>query len=198
MNKHSSRNDQMQNLAEKVSEKALKEDFPIEYRRAQHLVRQHDLVGAMIAKAMKQGDFDNLEGTGKPLNLDENPFEPVELRMVHKILKDNGYAPYWIELGKEIDDLRANLCKDVEHFKRYTQMVFSRKLSSRAKERYELKKNNFYAQGREHLANISSKILDYNLHCPVSLGRFNFNVDDEMISLVKDIENLIENQQKQE
>ncbi|WP_161822204.1 DnaJ family domain-containing protein [Sporotomaculum syntrophicum] len=29
----------------------------------------------------------------------ENPFESIELRMVHKILKDAGYVPNWIELN---------------------------------------------------------------------------------------------------
>ena len=122
----------------------------------------------MIAEAMKRGEFDNLEGAGKPLNLEENPFAPDEMHMAYKILKDNGYAPYWIELGKEIDTLRAKLNKEVDDFKRYTRIVFSEKRSSAAIRRYEQKKNDFYTQSRERLEEISKKILDYNLHCPVS------------------------------
>jgi len=41
-----------------------------------------------MAQAVKRGEFDNLEGAGKPLNLEEDPYEPYELRMAHKILKD--------------------------------------------------------------------------------------------------------------
>lgn len=195
MNKHRYEKDEMQKLADKVSEKALKEYFPLEFQRTLHLIRQHDLVGVMMAKAMERGEFDNLEGAGKPLNLSENPFEPNELHMVHKILKDNGFAPYWIELGKEIDILRANLNREVDLFQKYTEMVFSEKRGSGAIRRYEHKKENFYIQTREHLELISKKILDYNLNCPVSrLGRANFDIDDEMSRIVKDIETLIDNQ----
>ncbi len=193
MNKHRYEEDQMQNLADKVSEKAWKKDFPVEAERTLHLVRQHDLVGVMIAQAIERGEFDNLEGAGKPLNLEENPFAPDEMHMAYKILKDNGYAPQWIELSKEIGTLRAKLNKEVDYFKGYTRIVFSEKRSSAAIRRYELKKNNFYSHSREHLEEISKKILDYNLNCPVSgLGRANFDIDDEMNSIIKDIEKLID------
>lgn len=192
MNKNRCVEDQIKNIADKVSEKTLKEDFPFEAERTLHLIRQHDLVGAMMAQAIKRGEFDNLEGAGKPLKLEDNPFAPAELHMVHKILKDNGYAPYWIELGKEINLLRENFGKEVENFKRYTQMVFSEKRSNGAIQRYEQKKNNFYIQSRERLKEISKKILDYNLQCPVfSLGRANFDVNDEMSNIIEDIEKLI-------
>jgi hypothetical protein len=78
MNNYKYKEDQIKrNIADKISEKSLKEDFPFEMRRTLHLIGQHDLVGAMMAKAMEQGDFDNLEGIGKPLDLGENPFEPT-------------------------------------------------------------------------------------------------------------------------
>lgn len=89
MYKHRCEKDQMQKLADKVSEKAWKEDFPVEAERTLHLVRQHDLVGVMIAQAMEREEFDNLEGTGKPLNLDENPYVQDEMHMAYKILKEN-------------------------------------------------------------------------------------------------------------
>jgi len=54
---------------------------------------------------------------------------------------------------------------------------------------YELKKNGFYTKCRVQLGQISKKILDNNLHCPVTqLGRANFDVNEEMSSLIKDIE----------
>ncbi|MEN6392098.1 MAG: DUF1992 domain-containing protein [Syntrophomonas sp.] len=196
MNKPGFNKEQIQDIADRVSEKTMKEDFPAQMHRTLHLIRQHDLVGAMLTKAMQQGEFDHLEGAGKPLELKGGPFEPDELHMVHKILKDNGYAPYWIELGKEIDGLKARLDREVDHFKQYTRMVFSQKRGSAAIRRYEKKKNDFYAGSREGLNEISRKILDYNLHCPVShLSRTNFDVNDEMVSIVNDIEKFIEDLQ---
>ncbi|MEN6348655.1 MAG: DnaJ family domain-containing protein [Syntrophomonas sp.] len=193
MNKHRYEKDQMQKLADNVSEKAWKKDFPLEAQRTLHLVQQHDLVGVMMKEAMKQGEFDNLEGVGKPLDLGGNPFAPDEMHMAYKILKDNGYAPHWMELGKEIEALRAKLNKEVDDFKKYTRMVFRERRSSGAIRRYEQIKTTFYTQSREHLEEISKKILDYNLNCPVSrLGRANFDVNDEMESIINDMEKSIE------
>jgi DnaJ homolog subfamily C member 28 len=179
----------MRNIADKVSDRKIKEDFGIDMQRTLHLIRGHDLVGTMIAEAVKRGEFDNLEGFGKPLNLDENPYEPAEMHMAYKILKDNGFAPYWIELGKEIDASWVKFDKEVDYFKKYTRIILGEKPSTATKNRYELRKNDFYAQSRERLVEISMKILDYNLHCPVSqLGRANFDVNEKMSSIIEDIE----------
>lgn len=57
---------------------------------------------------MERGDFDNLPGAGKPLDLNENPYTPSDWQLAFKVLKDAGVAPEWIEQGKEIrDELRA-------------------------------------------------------------------------------------------
>jgi len=181
--------DPLEKLAHQASEKAWKQDFLVEVDRAQFLARQHDLVGAMLKKAMEQGEFDNLEGSGKPLNLTDIPYDPYGLHMALKILKDNGFLPYWMELGKEIDALRAKFNKSVDDFKKYTDIVMGEKRCSGAMQRYEQKKQRFYSQTRGLLEDISKKILDYNLHCPVtSLGRFNIDVNEEMGKIVRDIE----------
>lgn len=52
---------------------------------------------------MEEGAFDHLEGTGKPLNLEEDPFEDASLRMAHRLLRNNGFAPAWIEEAREIE-----------------------------------------------------------------------------------------------
>jgi len=55
-----------------------------------------------IREAMERGDFDNLSGKGKPLDLDVNPFVPEELRQSFRILQNAGVAPDWIEQDKDI------------------------------------------------------------------------------------------------
>ncbi|MBI5032275.1 MAG: DUF1992 domain-containing protein [Chloroflexi bacterium] len=61
-----------------------------------------------IREAMEHGEFDNLRGAGKPLDLGENPYAPEDWRLAFKVLKDAGFAPEWIEQGKEIrNELRA-------------------------------------------------------------------------------------------
>jgi len=189
MNRPGHKNEQMQSIADKVADKKIKQEVPVEFQRAQYLARKHDLVGTLLAQALERGEFDNLEGAGKPLNLEENPFEPVELRMVHKILKDNGFAPAWIELGKEIDALQAKLAAEVDYFQRYTRIVFSESRSAAAISHYETRREEFYSRSQERLEEIAKKILDYNLNCPLQLGRTNIDVAQKMASLVRDLEN---------
>lgn len=56
-----------------------------------------------IREAMEEGAFDHLEGKGEPLNFEEDPFEDPSLRMAHWLLRNNGFAPAWIEEAKEIE-----------------------------------------------------------------------------------------------
>jgi hypothetical protein len=43
-----------------------------------------------------------LSGTGLPLDLSDNPFEDPSTRLAHRLLKNNGFAPGWIEEGRQI------------------------------------------------------------------------------------------------
>jgi DnaJ family protein C protein 28 len=65
--------------------------------------RYETLVEKKIREAMEKGEFDDLPGKGKPIDLAENPFEDPELRTVHRLLKNAGYAPAWIEARKSIE-----------------------------------------------------------------------------------------------
>jgi hypothetical protein len=56
-----------------------------------------------IEEAMDQGAFEHLEGAGEPLDLREDPLIDPSLRMAHRILKNNGFAPAWIEESKDIE-----------------------------------------------------------------------------------------------
>jgi hypothetical protein len=60
-------------------------------------------VEEQIRRAMQEGKFDNLPGQGKPLHVDENPFEDPEWRMAYHMLRSSGYTLPWIELRNEIE-----------------------------------------------------------------------------------------------
>lgn len=59
------------------------------------------IVEERIQKARKEGAFNNLSGSGKPLKFDDANV-PEELRMAYKILKNANFLPPEIELRKQI------------------------------------------------------------------------------------------------
>jgi hypothetical protein len=65
-----------------------------------------------IQEAMEEGAFENLSGRGQPLPLEEDPFEDPSLRMAHRLLRNNGFAPLWIEEGRDIEAAIAKLRDD--------------------------------------------------------------------------------------
>lgn len=61
------------------------------------------LVDQKIREAMEQGEFDDLPGKGEPIDTSVNPFEDPEMRLAHRMLRNAGFAPSWIEERKDID-----------------------------------------------------------------------------------------------
>lgn len=60
------------------------------------------IVEERILSAQKKGQFSNLPGEGKPLDLPDDGHIPEDLRMAYKILKNADCLPPEIELKKEI------------------------------------------------------------------------------------------------
>jgi DnaJ homolog subfamily C member 28 len=63
--------------------------------------RYFDYIDQQFQEAQARGEFDNLPGSGKPLNLDDTLFTG-DKAMAYSLLKQNGFAPPEIELAKEI------------------------------------------------------------------------------------------------
>jgi hypothetical protein len=90
-------------------------DNPYKDKTIANRQKQQGIVDEIIREAMKQGEFEGLPGAGKPLELEDDMHVPEDLRLAHRILKQNGMTPEWIALGKQIDatyeaaleDLRA-------------------------------------------------------------------------------------------
>jgi hypothetical protein len=62
-----------------------------------------------IKEAIAKGEFDNLPGKGKPLDLDAYFATPEALRMGYSILKSADTIPEEIELLKQIEGLKKSL-----------------------------------------------------------------------------------------
>jgi hypothetical protein len=46
-----------------------------------------------MLEAVSRGEFDDLPGAGRPLDLNDDPLVPQELRVAYRILKNAGYLP---------------------------------------------------------------------------------------------------------
>lgn len=60
------------------------------------------IVERKIAEAIGRGDFDDLPGAGRALELDDDPLVPAELRVAYRLLKNAGYVPDEVRLFAEI------------------------------------------------------------------------------------------------
>jgi len=60
----------------------------------------------MIKEAMERGEFDNLPGQGKPIDLTEYFETPEEVRLAHSMLKNAGITSREVDLLKEIAELK--------------------------------------------------------------------------------------------
>lgn len=64
---------------------------------------------AKIREAMQRGEFDNLPGQGKPLELEDLSRVPEEWRLSYIILKNAGFLPEEAQIKKEIYSLRQQI-----------------------------------------------------------------------------------------
>jgi len=78
-----------------------------------------------IEEAMARGEFDNLEGRGRPLVFEDDSMVPDDLRMAYKVMKNAGYLPPEILEEKEIltaADLLANAPDEKERYQRMKKL----------------------------------------------------------------------------
>ncbi|MEJ2091752.1 MAG: DUF1992 domain-containing protein [Syntrophobacterales bacterium] len=80
-----------------------------------------------ILEAIEAGLFDDLEGKGQPLKLEDDSHIPPELRMAYKIMKNADCLPPELELRQEVvrlQDLVASLPDEAEKLKQMRRLNF--------------------------------------------------------------------------
>jgi hypothetical protein len=80
-----------------------------------------------IRRAQQKGEFENLEGAGKPLIFDSDCHVDSELRLAYKILKNADCLPAEIQLKKEIkrtEDLLSGMEKTAEKYRTLQKLNF--------------------------------------------------------------------------
>lgn len=133
--------------------------------------RYHDYIEEIIQQATERGEFDNLAGMGKPLNLDDETPYTAEKAAGYRLLKNNGYAPPEIELLKEIRRERARAEQKLERLRARGEA-----LRHRAVPPFESEKRSYNAALEKaisdyetQLRELNRKILTLNLSVPLSM-----------------------------
>ena len=80
-----------------------------------------------IRDAIQRGEFDNLPGHGKPLNLEDDRHIPDDLRLAYKVLKNADCLPPELELKKEIrkaEELLSSMKDEGEQYRHLQKLNF--------------------------------------------------------------------------
>ena len=75
-----------------------------------------------IRDAIQRGEFDNLPGRGKPLDLEDDRHIPDNLRLAYKVLKNADCLPPELELKKEISKAEELLDSMADEGEKYRQL----------------------------------------------------------------------------
>jgi len=75
-----------------------------------------------IRTAQENGEFDDLPGRGKPLDLNDDAHVPPELKMAWRVLKNAGCLPPELEAQREINSAIELLSAMTDEAERYRQM----------------------------------------------------------------------------
>lgn len=88
------------------------------------------LIEEKIREAMNNGEFDNLPGKGKPLDLQAYFDTPEDVRITNSLLKSAGFIPEEAQLLKEVESLKAALenCSNGEERNKIKKLIDEKKL----------------------------------------------------------------------
>ena len=101
------------------------------------------IVEAMIKEAMERGEFDNLPGKGKPIDLTEYFETPEDVRLANSVLKGAGMTSREVDLLKEIAELKQIVAalpneekrRQIEQQIQQKQVEFSLMMEQRKRQR---------------------------------------------------------------
>ncbi|MDQ5826004.1 MAG: DUF1992 domain-containing protein [Chloroflexota bacterium] len=116
-----------------------------------------------IQEGIDAGAFSNLEGEGKPIHIEDNPFVPKDLRAAFKVLENSGYAPDWMTVAQEIDaDLATIRRRADEHFAHLRNRLAQIGTDPYAVKRLRVEVDRLKAQHRRAAAQHSTAIVELN------------------------------------
>ena len=122
------------------------------------------LIDQKIREAMEQGEFDDLSGKGEPIDLSENPYEDPDWRTAHRLLRNAGFAPAWIEESKDIDAEFEVALARLRQAWTILQNAQGTRHETGATQRWEAARLEFIEKARE----LNQRINTWNLKAPAT------------------------------
>jgi hypothetical protein len=128
-----------------------------------------------IREAIAAGKFSNLRGKGKPLPLEEDPYEDPDWRLAYHLLRENGYSLPWIETRREIE-AELDACRQA------LRRAWQRWKSARRDDEWNAARSAFI----EQVESLNQRILTLNLQLPnptLQLPRINLAQELEPLEM---------------
>ena len=135
----------------------------------------------MLREAIENGEFHDLPGKGEPIDLQENPFEDPDLRVVHRLLRNAGFAPAWLEERKDSD---AELAAAETKLSR-AWALFSQQEKTPSEAEWERSLKEF----REQVVELQQRIRIYNLKAPAAVFQRKHIDVEKVVEAIKRNEN---------
>ncbi|KAG8501016.1 hypothetical protein CXB51_003079 [Gossypium anomalum] len=131
-----------------------------------------NVVERRIWHSMEEGQFENLAGKGKPLNLNTNPHADPAEDTLYRILSKNGCAPEWVELNKEIRN-------EVSEWRVALKKAWTSKCNGNDEEKWIERCESL----KKQLRDINDKVFRYNLIVPFGRQMFGLKWEKEVARL---------------
>jgi DnaJ homolog subfamily C member 28 len=121
-------------------------------------------IDEIIRQAMDGGAFENLRGKGKPLNLEENPYLDKEWQLAYHLLKQNGFAPDFVEKRQAIEMQLAEARQSLIRTWAWRTNAIN---DNQDKDWVESEWGKAIAKFEERIAEINTSIKNYNISIPM-------------------------------
>jgi Domain of unknown function (DUF1992) len=130
------------------------------------------LIDKLVGEASRKGQFDQLQGQGKPLSAPDDELVPEEDRLAFRMLKSHGFAPPWMEARRDIEHERSRIASWLARTNaRWGAMPEASRVAARV-------------EYRRMLQELRSQILNYNLTTPAAAGQIEgITIEDELARL---------------
>jgi len=130
------------------------------------------IVDRQIADIIGDGDVSHLPGAGVKLPLKDDSATPREWRAAFKIMDDHHVTPAWMEAGRRLDQMEADLRLKVnERARSYARELRKAKAADRPRlaASVESKWNRFKEDYRKRIASYNREALVHNLSLPAGI-----------------------------